>query len=51
MKSLEQYKFADLMAHDKLIRSITQLENQMKNELGEDITLIAYTPKQQDEGN
>jgi hypothetical protein len=37
------YKFADLEEHQNLISAIAELENKMKQELGKDVTLIAYS--------
>lgn len=45
MAAVDQYEFADLTDHQSLITLIKALESRMKEELGEEITLIAYTPK------
>ncbi|MDF2650743.1 MAG: hypothetical protein K0Q73_6548 [Paenibacillus sp.] len=43
----DEYKFANLSVHPDLILEIEKLENKFKEELGEEITLIAYTPNQE----
>ncbi|ANE46195.1 hypothetical protein SY83_07830 [Paenibacillus swuensis] len=39
----EPYAVTNLNRHEKLIDKIQQLESQMREELGEEITLISYT--------
>jgi|GEM_PF-3598896 len=40
------YSFADLQ--EGAVRELKQLEDRLKHELGEEITLIAYTKKERD---
>ena len=42
MSERDDYKFADLHNAPALIGEIVQLENQLKQQTGQDITLIAY---------
>lgn len=37
------YQFADLQQHSELIEEISRLESRMMSELGQDVTLIAYS--------
>ena len=38
----DQYKFADLSDKKQLVEQIQKLETELKNELGHEVTLIAY---------
>ncbi|MBP1961745.1 hypothetical protein [Paenibacillus aceris] len=40
--SLDSYQFANLGAHEHLLEDLRRLESRMKEELGSDVTLIAY---------
>lgn len=41
------YRFADLDQHTELLEDISRLETRMKEELGKDIALIAYSKGEQ----
>ncbi len=43
----EKYRFANLSVHPDLIQEIEKLESKCKEKIGEDITLIAYSPNQE----
>jgi hypothetical protein len=44
----DSYTFAHLDKREDLLQNIKQLETVLKRELGEEVTLIAYTPKQEE---
>ena len=46
MEPMDRYRFADLIGHEQLMERITRLENEMSRELGEAVTLIAYSRKE-----
>lgn len=48
MTDRSEYRFADLNAQDRLLDKITHLESEIARELGEPVTLIAYTPRRAD---
>lgn len=43
MKTENEYRFADLQDDSQILRQIRELENRIKEDYGEEITLIAYT--------
>lgn len=43
MTAFQNYEFADLNDRPGLLRSVQQLEEAMKRELGQEVTIIAYT--------
>lgn len=43
----DQYRFANLNVYPDLIKKIEELESKCKEELGVNITLIAYTQNQE----
>jgi hypothetical protein len=45
MSANDQYRFSNLGKHNALLSKITKLEVEMAEEIGEEVRLIAYTPK------
>jgi hypothetical protein len=43
MSSRNEYEFADLHSEPGLVEEIVQLENRLSRQLGQNVTLIAYT--------
>jgi len=43
MSSHSEYEFADLHSKPELVEEIMQLENRLSRQLGQNVTLIAYT--------
>lgn len=43
MGPMDHYRFADLAGHGHWMKQITRLEEEMSRELGEEVTLIAYS--------
>ncbi|WP_407872324.1 hypothetical protein [Paenibacillus sp. P36] len=48
MMSIEAYQFANLGAHEDLLEDLRRLESRMREQLGYEISLIAYTPETKD---
>lgn len=48
--SINAYQFANLGAHEDLLEDLRKLESRMREQLGYEISLIAYTPEAQGNG-
>lgn len=44
MAEREQYTFADLNGNPSLVHEIVRLEERLREQTGQQVTLIAYTP-------
>jgi hypothetical protein len=43
VQNFDEYKPADLSMHQQLIERITRLEDEMREKLGRDVALVAYS--------
>lgn len=44
MSTRDQYEYADLNSNPSLVQEIVHLEQRLKQETGQQVTLIAYSP-------